>query len=235
MNKETHPFLEFGKVPNATKLILGSFPVYSITLPDSEDKQRIRKSDGTVPFFYGSCHSSFWGLYHLYIDNGLQIPIKSELAIQSLTNNDISISDIISSCERNGKSALDKDLIKRVYNFEMLNEYLESGVTKILCTSKGVMEMFHDHIVKKSKTIIYLEAESRKWQSQIISKLRGDESQIKKLICRQYLFKGKTIRLISIPSPGSPQRQLKQFGFYGDDWRTYADNYFEFSFNWLKL
>lgn len=178
-------------------------------MSDSEDKQRIRKSDGTVPFFYGSCHSSFCGLYHLYIDSGLQIPIKSELAIQSLTNNDISISDIISSCERNGKSALDKDLIKRVYIFEMLNENLESGVTKVLGTSKGVMEMFHDHIVKKSKTIVYLVAESRKWQSQIISKLRGDESQIKKLIYRQYLFKGKTFRLILIPSPGSPQRQLK--------------------------
>lgn len=235
MNKETHPFLEFGKVPNATKLILGSFPVYSITLPDSEDKQRIRKSDGTVQFFYGSCHSSFWGLYHLYIDNGLQIPIKPELAVQSLENNNISISDLISECKRNGKSALDKDLTKCVYNIEMLNEYLESGVTKILCTSKRVMEMFHVHIVKKSKTIIYQESESKKWQSQFISDINGDESQIKKLICKQYTFKGKSIRLISIPSPGSPQRQLKQYGFKGDDWRTYADKYFEFSFKWLKL
>ena len=235
MNKETHPFLEFGKVPNATKLILGSFPVYSITLPDSEDKQRIRKSDGTVQFFYGSCHSSFWGLYHLYIDNGLQIPIKPELAVQSLENNNISISDLISECKRNGKSALDKDLTKCVYNIEMLNEYLESGVTKILCTSKGVMEMFHVHIVKKSKTIIYQESESKKWQSQFISDINGDESQIKKLICKQYTFKGKSIRLISIPSPGSPQRQLKQYGFKGDDWRTYADKYFEFSFKLLKL
>lgn len=234
MNKETHPFLELGKVPNATKLILGSFPVYSITLPDSEDKQRIRKSDGTVPFFYGSCHSSFWGLYHLYIDNGLQIPIKAELAIQSLKSNNISITDMISECKRNGKSALDSDLSERVYNIEMMNEFLNSGVTKILCTSKGVMEMFHERVVKKSKTIIYQESESKKWQTQIISNLTGDESQIKKLICKQYLFKGKTIRLISIPSPGSPQRQLKQFGFKGDDWRAYADKYFEFSFKWLN-
>lgn len=234
MNKEIHPFLELGKVPNSTKLILGSFPVYSITLPDSEDKQRIRKSDGTVQFFYGSCHSSFWELYHRYIDNGLQIPIKPELAIQSLENNNISISDLISECKRNGKSALDKDLIKCVYNIEMLNEYLESGVTKILCTSKGVMEMFHVQIVKKSKTIIYQESESKKWQSQFISDINGDESQINRLICKQYTFKGKSFRLISIPSPGSPQRQLKQFGFKGDDWRTYADKYFEFSFKWLK-
>ena len=117
----------------------------------------------------------------------------------------------------------------------MLNDYLESGVTKILCTSKGVMEMFHDHVVNKSKTIIYQESESKKWQSQIISEINGNESPIKKLICRQYVFKGKSIRIISIPSPGSPQRQLKQFGFSGDDWRTYADKYFEFSFKWLKI
>ncbi len=165
----------------------------------------------------------------------MQVPIKPELAVQSLENNNISISDLISECKRNGKSALDKDLTKCVYNIEMLNEYLESGVTKILCTSKGVMEMFHVHIVKKSKTIIYQESESKKWQSQIISDINGDESQIKKLICKQYTFKGKSIRLISIPSPGSPQRELKQYGFKGDDWRTYADKYFEFSFKWLKL
>jgi hypothetical protein len=115
----------------------------------------------------------------------------------------------------------------------MLDEYLDSGVTKILCTSKGVMEMFHEHFVKKSKTIIYQESESKKWQTQIISNLKGDELHIKKLICMQYLFKGKTIRLFSIPSPGSPQRQLKQFGFSGDDWRVYAEQYFEYSFKWL--
>jgi G:T/U-mismatch repair DNA glycosylase len=154
MNKETHPFLKLGKVQKSTKLILGSFPVYSITSPDSEDKLRIRKSDGTVQFFYGSCKSSFWALYHLFIDNYLQIPITSEEALKSLLKNEISISDMILECERKGKSALDSDLSKRVYNIEMMNEYLNSGVTKILCTSKGVMEMFHDHVVKKSKTII---------------------------------------------------------------------------------
>jgi hypothetical protein len=232
---ETHPFLKLGKIPNASRLILGSFPVYSITLPDNEEKQKIRKSDGTVQFYYGSCKSRFWSLYHLYIDSGLHIPITPEEALSSLFKNQIAISDIIIECERKGTSALDSDLLKRVYNIEMMNEYLNSGVTKILCTSKGVLEMFHDQVVKKSKTIIYQESESRKWQYQIVTELKGDETQIKKLICKQYLFKGKTIRLISIPSPGSPQRKLKQFGFAGSSWREYADKYFEFTFNWLSL
>ena len=234
MNIEIHPFLKLGKVPNATKLILGSFPVYSITLPDSEDKRRIRKSDGTVPFFYGSCNSSFWGLYHLNIDNQLRIPITVEDALKSLSINKIAISDMIYECIRKGRSALDSDLTNREYNIELIKEYLNNGITKVLCTSKGVMDMFHDHIAKKSNEFVFQEFESNEWQAKIVSKLNGNEKQIKKLICRQYDYDGKTIWLISIPSPGSPQRQLKQFGFNGDDWRAYADKYFEYSFKWLK-
>jgi hypothetical protein len=97
------------------------------------------------------------------------------------------------------------------------------------------MEMFHDHIAKKSEEFVYQEDESYKWQTEVMSNLKGSELKIKKLICRQYVYKGKTIRLLSIPSPGSPQRQLKQFGFTGDDWREYADKYFAFSFKWLKI
>ncbi len=234
MNKETHPFLELGKVPNATKLILGSFPVYSITLPDSEEKNRIRKSDGSIQFFYGSCKSSFWGLYHLYIDNSLEIPITSKEALSSLVKNQIAISDIIMECERNGRSAADSDLTKRVYNVKMIKGFLNNGITKILCTSKGVMDMFHDQIAKKSNEFVFQEDESYKWQTEVMSKLKGSEIQIKKLICRQYVYKGKTIRLISIPSPGSWQRQLKQFGFNGSDSLSYADKYFEYSFKWLN-
>ena len=39
---ETHPFLKLGKILNASRLILGSYPVYSITLPDNEEKKKIR-------------------------------------------------------------------------------------------------------------------------------------------------------------------------------------------------
>jgi G:T/U-mismatch repair DNA glycosylase len=234
MIKETHPFLELGKLSNATKLILGSFPVYSITLPDTEEKIKIRKSNGTAQFFYGSCYSSFWRLYHLYIDNDLQIPFQLKNALSSLSKNQIAISDMILECERNGKSALDSDLKKRIYNTNMLIEYLDTGVTNILTTSKGVMEMFHEKVAKKSNRIIFLEEKSKKWQEEIISNLNGDDLQIKKLFCRQYLFDGKTISLLSIPSPGSPQRQLKLFGYSNGEWREYANKYFEYAFKWLN-
>jgi hypothetical protein len=233
MIKETHPFLELGKVPNATKLILGSFPVYSITLPDTEEKLKIRKSEGTAQFFYGSSRSSLWRLYHLYIDNGLQIPFLLSDILSSLSKNQIAISDMIFECERNGKSALDSDLKKRVYNTNMVNEYLDAGVINVLTTSKGVMEMFHEKVAKKSKRFIFLEEKSKEWQKEIISNINGNDSQIKKQICKQYIFDGKTINLLSIPSPGSPQRQLKQFGFSEGEWSDYANKYFEYAFKWL--
>ena len=116
----------------------------------------------------------------------------------------------------------------------MIKGFLNNGITKILCTSKGVMDMFHDQIAKKSNEFVFQEDESYKWQTEVMSKLKGSEIQIKKLICRQYVYKGKTIRLISIPSPGSWQRQLKQFGFNGSDSLSYADKYFEYSFKWLN-
>ncbi len=235
MDKETHPFLELDKINGTTKLILDSFPVFGITNPDSEEKQKIRTSDGTVRFFYGSCKSSFWSLYHLHIDRSLIIPINVDKAIESLKNNSIAMLDIIKSCERKGMSALDSDLKKREYNSGMIEDFIKNGGIKILCTSKGVMELLHEKVMFQMKDVKYLKSETSSLQVKIINELGGEINQIKKGICRVYNLNGKHIQILSIPSPGSPQRQLKQFGFNGDDWRVYADLYFEFSFKWLTL
>jgi hypothetical protein len=68
-NKEIHPYLNEGNIKGSTKLILGSFPVYACTEPDNAEKLAIRNTEGTVRFFYGSCKSRFWGLYHQFVDN----------------------------------------------------------------------------------------------------------------------------------------------------------------------
>ena len=39
--KEVHPFLNEGNIKGATKLILGSFPVYACTNPDKNEKQKL--------------------------------------------------------------------------------------------------------------------------------------------------------------------------------------------------
>lgn len=48
---EKHPYLQQGQILGATKLILGSFPVYECTDEDCQFKQQKRLNEGTVPFF----------------------------------------------------------------------------------------------------------------------------------------------------------------------------------------
>jgi hypothetical protein len=52
--RETHPYLHQGQIIGATKLILGSFPVYECTDNDNDLKQQNRQNEETVRFFYGS-------------------------------------------------------------------------------------------------------------------------------------------------------------------------------------
>jgi hypothetical protein len=231
--KETHPFLSLGKIPNASKLILGSFPIYSITLPENEEKERIRKSNGIIQFFYGSYRNSFWDLYRSNIDNNIQNPISPQNAINSLTKNKIAISDMIYKSFRKGRSASDSDLIDREYSIDLINQFLNNGITKILCTSKGVLEMFHNQVVKKNNHIVFQESETKEWQNKIILDINGNALHIKKIICKQYTYKDKIIRLLSMPSPGSPYRQIKHFGYYDGDRKNYTEKYFNYAFKWL--
>ena len=48
------------------------------------------------------------------------------------------------------------------------------------------------------------------------------------------IYKGKKIYAIAIPSPGSPQRQVHNFGCTSDKKLEYANKYFKIAFNWLK-
>ena len=59
---ETHPYLLQGQINGATKLILGSFPVYECTDQDNYLKQQNRLNEGTVRFFYGSNRNSLFCL-----------------------------------------------------------------------------------------------------------------------------------------------------------------------------
>ena len=88
---EIHPFLAKGITKNAKKLILGSFPVYAITKPDNEKKREIRFVNSFVHFFYGSCYNHFWGLYRLYIDHNINLPVNINQIIKSLNDNKIAI------------------------------------------------------------------------------------------------------------------------------------------------
>jgi hypothetical protein len=233
-HREFHPYLMEGQIDGATKLILGSFPVYACTDPDNIEKQKIRNTEGTVRFFYGSCKSRFWGLYHQYVDNNVTVPVKKSIALESLKEQKIAMSDTIKSCYRKEASALDSDLRDIKYNTEMINSLIESGVTKVLCTSKGVLEHFNKRIISKLPEAKFNDGKTNRFLSDILNHLGGITSLIKKPICSVYDFHGREIFVLAIPSPGSPQRQAHSFGCKSNYKLNYAISYFEYAFKWIK-
>lgn len=233
--KEYHPYLEDGQILGSTSLILGSFPVYACTGPDNLIKQQIRKKNKTQRFFYGSFRSDFWNMYNNYIDIHLTIPIKGNLALESLALKKIAISDIIESCERNGYSANDSDLNKKVYNRNGIQKLIQTGVRKILCTSKGVLNALEKNVICPKRNPMGEMAPdlSIEFQNEFLLQVLGNSNIIKKPICKVFLIDGIQVKAIAIPSPGSPKRKLADFGYNGNDPSTYLNNYLQHSFNWL--
>jgi len=232
--KEVHPFLNEGNIKGATKLILGSFPVYACTNPDKNEKQKIRNTEGTVQFFYGSCKSRFWGLYQSYVDPLVTVPVKDKIALESLLKNRIAISDTIKSCKRSGKSALDSDLHDKEYNIEMIQQIIQNGVSKILCTSKGVLLDLDSKILRSMEGITLDLALTKQFSDNFIGDLNGRLQESSKGICFVDRLNKRIIYALAIPSPGSPQRQAHHFGCLSKDKHDYANSYFEKAFKWLK-
>ncbi|MGC6433544.1 MAG: hypothetical protein ACON4M_05060 [Crocinitomicaceae bacterium] len=233
---ETHPYLEQGQINGSTKLFLGSFPVYECTNPDNQIKQQNRQNEGTVRFFYGSVDSGLWGLYRDNIDTQIVLPINPDIIIQSLAQNKIAVSDTIYSCQRHEFSSSDNELIRKNYNRKGIQKLIKNGVRKIICTSKGVMKDLEKQIISSRKDPIGKldKLASYAFQDSFISEIGGNIDQIKTPISKVFLVEDYQITALAIPSPGSPQRKLADFGFNDIDWRNYADNYFTNAFNWLN-
>jgi hypothetical protein len=232
---ETHPYLQEGLINGATKLILGSFPVYECTNPDNELKLQNRQNEGTARFFYGIVDSTFWSLYAAHIDNNIQVPPNPNAILLSLTQRQIAIADNIFSCQRHEFSSEDTKLVQKTWNRLEIINLLQNGVTKILCTSKGVLSDLQSKIIcpAHSQFGIINVQQSTALQTNLINQLGGNIAHITYPIARTFIIGNRTVNAIAIPSPGSPQRQLKQFGFAGNNWQQYANNYFSTVFNWL--
>ncbi len=246
---EIHPYLQQGKITGATKLILGSFPVYECTDNDNQLKQRSRQNEGTVRFFYGSNRNSLWTKYSQYIDNRIVRPWDPELILESLRERQIAISDTIFSCERyiykvdkkTGERILlpfsseDSALKSKTWNREIIRTLINNGVTKILCTSKGVLSDLERKIIcfdrnnygRKDSNLSSL------FQSQFIERVGGNSNQITNEVAKVFIVGDRKLFAIAMPSPGSPQRQTHEFGCDNQDRLTYADNYFQNAFGWF--
>ena len=58
MEEEVHPFIHLGEAIPGNKMVVGTFPVYTLTSPETAHKLAVRHAND-VHIFYGSHHSQF--------------------------------------------------------------------------------------------------------------------------------------------------------------------------------
>jgi len=219
---ELHPYLLVGAIKKAQSLILGSFPVYESTNPDNAVKLAQRNMEGTLRFFYGSDRNCLWTLYKQSVDPTIGLPLNTDEIITSLNNKRIALSDIILSCERyiyktdkkTGKkniypySSEDTALHVRQWNDNLIREIIAERCTKILCTSKMVLENLERRIICNKGFGNISANKAISFQRNLIAKLGGNSAQIKGDIVKVFTVGNAQVTPIAIPSPRSPNVSL---------------------------
>lgn len=242
MNIEKHPRLNLDNLKLvARKIILGSFPAISepknnkpSVVINNFDKLNNRRT-AHLPYFFGSLTNRFWHWYNIYVDLSININDSTSLS-QSIQENNIGITDIILSCERKGRSSLDKNLSNRLYNHDFFHYPNEGETLKILCTSKGLLnEMLINKMFFKTHPCIKLSTDlSQSFQRFFLNQVDGIEKLVIKPICIVLEVEdGGLIECLAIPSPGSPYRKLDNFGYSGKDFDKFLQVYLERSFSWF--
>lgn len=225
----------------SNKIILGSFPTWSLTINYEQEKaiaiekEANRLSNGDIQYFYGSRNNKFWNWYQKYIDKSIDIN-NIESISRSLFKNQIGITDVILSCVRKGKSALDKDLSKRNYNHSFFQYPNQNETIKILCTSKGVMnEMLLNKAFFKLHNNLRINIElSNQFQDTIANSLGINTKLAKPLAKVLENNNGGIIECVAIPSPGSPYRRLIDFGHTSDNNEIFLQKYLALAFSWFQ-
>lgn len=236
IHMEHHPRINISKFPlKEPRIILGSFPTWSLSFPDSPQKENERIKNKEMFFFYGSYKNRFWNWYHKFVDHNVSKK-NIDLIQESMRENCIGITDMIVQCVRHKKSALDKDLRFREYNFEFIHLPKKNETLKILCTSKGVMNqmLLSKSFFKLFPTAFINKKESEIFEKQFIQKISGNLQNIKNPFFRLIeIENGGNIECLALPSPGSPFRRLIDFGFDDIDSKRYLDEYLSHAFNWF--
>ena len=238
---EFDPLLKSFKPLRQPRIILGSFPTWTLTTPDitkgetEELKLKQRKENGDFPFFYGSSRNLFWSWYKEHA--AIEIDVKNVGSIRkALKANNIGLTNIISSAKRKGVSSFDYDLTNRMYNYSFLAK--PKGDIKILCTSKAVL---NEMLLKKGffaankhLELVYDKDKESAFQEEFINRI-GGAGPIKKPIYRcLVLKKGYRIKCLAIPSPGSPFRGLAYFGHKkGTPTKAFLKSYLREAFGWF--
>ena len=231
---EQHPFLAQGENIEGNRMVVGTFPIFSLTNPRTPRKNQLQLQGGHISFFYGSNANLFWAWYQQFIDPTVNI-LSPQSIVESLQANDIAISDVISQCSRIKESFNDSDLRQKIWN-RSLAEIIEERIDKIICTSKsqsGAMGWLISRLLAKAGFTIDQQA-SNALHENILTAIPGSNLAVKNVA---YVLKkgNKKVSIVALPSPGSPQRRLVDFGYVNGVHltNTYLQNYLTSVFGWF--
>jgi len=229
---EFHPRIDIRNPQLAApRIILGSFPTYPYTLKSEDDTAAKEQQD--LSFFYGSERNRFWHWYRDFVDAESEKSSVESLR-RSLLQHNIGITDAIYSCIRKGHSASDNHLTQRIYNHTFFRKPPAGETVKVLCTSKGVMNdmLLTDRFFRLHPDLRINLAASKKREAEILAALKGE--LLHKPVFRIIDVKnGGQIECAALPSPGSPFRSLKTFGFKTGNAGDYLNGYLELVFKWF--
>lgn len=231
---EFHPYLKIGESIMGSRMIVGTFPIYSLTDLRSLYKNQLQQQRGDISFFYGSQANCFWSWYQQYFDTEADIQNPTSI-IKSLQEKRIAISDVIKECSRSGESFEDSKLRNIKWNLNLAS-VIEERIDKIICTSKsvsGAMGWLVGKILLPAGFHINQQDSIQLHQS-ILNEIQ--QSDMLLLPVSQVLEKGtKKISIVALPSPGSPQRRLIDFGYVKNIHTTsnYLQEYLSVTFKWF--
>lgn len=241
---ETHPFLDLGILPNAKGMILGSFPIYEMTLPDNPVKRKMREEKESINFFYSNPRNSFWDLYESYIDD---IGDRTQANIlQSIRKNKICFADTVRTCRRakwnsssksydQSFSPNDSGLRDHSFNIDGVNHAITRGVNVILCTSKGVLKQLQERILPQARNYQGLDEKLTLEENESFrNQFKDQDFNTQSGTIQVYNVADKKVLCIAIPSPGSAQRKLGAFGYVNGDRKMFLNQYMKLAFGRLK-
>ncbi len=233
---EEHPYFQTGEAIPARRMIVGTFPIYSLTNPRTPRKNQLQQDRGDISFFYGSQANVFWSWYQQFVDATVNIH-NAQSILASLQTNEIAISDVIKVCSRVDESFEDQDLRMRKGEWNRsLSVKINSSIDKIICTSKassGAMGWLRDKILMPAGFVVD-QNQTTQLHNQILNAIPGSNTQV--IPIAQVLRRGeKKVSIVALPSPGSPERRLVDFGYVKNvhTTATYLQSYLTQTFNWF--
>jgi hypothetical protein len=231
---EFHPYLKVGESIPGSRMIIGTFPIYSVTKPWSTVKSNFVLERNDMLFFYGSRANMFWHWYKNFIDNTVN-PRNNRSIHASLIRNKISISDVATRCCRIGYSFKDQDLKRKMWN-QLLGAIIENRISRIICTSKsdsGAMGWLRDKILLQNGFRLDSTA-STALHNSILQPINGSNLSVKK-IGIVLTKSAKRVSIVALPSPGSPERRLGNFGYVPSIHSTsiFLNDYLQNVFQWF--